>query len=529
MTRGGGAWNNPAALLPSTQDIVAGSRGIAGALGQLGADLDAKAKEAAAKERADALFAMQKEDHQMKVDAVAQAAKEKEAANKYASVLGAATSGNVVGIDDQAKLAAIAQDTKLTPEQQATKMEGLLPAMTKKYEASPEEQLKIVRASNPLGGLENIAPTTRIALLKEAEAPMEKMQALNAAAATKREEALIRAQERAFTQAQTMNMQKIMADSANENRRAIAEMNRQTQLEAARIGKDSKDNSTYLVNNEGKLVGTGAYRTYDEALKAASMFNKDDGVKIYDAATYRSMFDTKGDKEGSSGGSGKAGKGTTDEDTAYSGKVAVPDQDFSVFGVHPFGKGDSKQTNETMDLLQAIGYSGAEVDTARKNQNAFNSDSYLNESNIDSVLLPKQTKDGILIPPSIAMKLAAVRDKQLFLDGNGKFSLTNGIVPTPEQLKDMGLEVKADSKGKQVLTEKGQKPATDRVLPTMTADTKFKKATDEDIGNLKILQDQIAYSSPAQRERLLPEINRLKLKIQNGGELILPTEIPTAD
>jgi len=132
------------------------------------------AERLAAKERADALFTMQKEDHQMKVDAVAQAAKEKEAANKYASVLGAATSGNVVGLDDQAKLAAIAQDTKLTPEQQAAKMESLLPAMTKKYEASPEEQLKVVRASNPLGGLANIAPATRVALLKEAEAPMEK-------------------------------------------------------------------------------------------------------------------------------------------------------------------------------------------------------------------------------------------------------------------------------------------------------------------------------------------------------------------
>ena len=120
------------------------------------------------------LLNMQKAEHQMKIDDARQKLLEKDQANKYASVLGAATSGNVVGIDDQAKLAAIAQDTKLTPEQQAAKIQSVLPMMTKAYEASPAEQLKVVRASNPLGGLADINPATRIALLKEAEAPMEK-------------------------------------------------------------------------------------------------------------------------------------------------------------------------------------------------------------------------------------------------------------------------------------------------------------------------------------------------------------------
>ena len=132
------------------------------------------AERADTKRRADELFAMQKTEHQMKVDDVKQKLLEKEQANKYASVLGAATSGNVVGLDDQAKLAAIAQDARLTPEQQAAKIQSVLPAMTKAYEKSPEEQLKIVRASNPLGGLADINPATRIALLKEAEAPIEK-------------------------------------------------------------------------------------------------------------------------------------------------------------------------------------------------------------------------------------------------------------------------------------------------------------------------------------------------------------------
>ena len=146
------------------------------------------AERADAKRRADELFAMQKTEHQMKVDDVKQKLLEKEQANKYAGVLGAATSGNVVGLDDQAKLAAIAQDVRLTPEQQAAKMQSVLPTMAKSYEKSPEEQLKIVRASNPLGGLADINPATRAALLKEAEAPMEKAVDRAQASADRREE-----------------------------------------------------------------------------------------------------------------------------------------------------------------------------------------------------------------------------------------------------------------------------------------------------------------------------------------------------
>ena len=136
------------------------------------------------------MLGMQQAEHQMKVDAVAQAAKEKEAANKYADALGAATSGNVIGMPDQKALgervallgsqadaARLAGDTttqnKLIAEQQSY-INGVLPKMTKAYEASPEAQLQVLRGTNPLGGTADLAPQTRLALLKEAEAPIEK-------------------------------------------------------------------------------------------------------------------------------------------------------------------------------------------------------------------------------------------------------------------------------------------------------------------------------------------------------------------
>ena len=133
---------------------------------------------------------MQKAEYQMKVDAVAQAAKEKEAANRYADVLGAATSGNVIGVPDQKILgeqvaamgekaqAAYASGNKgLGDEivaQQESYINSVLPKMTKAYEASPEAQLQVLRGTNPLGGTGDLAPQTRLALLKEAEAPIEK-------------------------------------------------------------------------------------------------------------------------------------------------------------------------------------------------------------------------------------------------------------------------------------------------------------------------------------------------------------------
>ena len=136
------------------------------------------------------VLGMQKAEHQMKVDAVAQAAKEKEAANRYADVLGAATSGNVIGVPDQKILgeqvaamgekaqAAYASGNKgLGDEivaQQESYVNSVLPKMTKAYKANPEAQLQVLRGTNPLGGTADLAPQTRLALLKEAEAPIEK-------------------------------------------------------------------------------------------------------------------------------------------------------------------------------------------------------------------------------------------------------------------------------------------------------------------------------------------------------------------
>lgn len=132
------------------------------------------AERLAAKERADALFSMQKEDHQMKVDDNKAKILEKSTANEYAKQLESALSGNVVGLQDQKALTAISMDKDLSPEAKAAKIDALLPQMTKSYEKSPEAQLQVLRSTNPLGGLGAINPQTRVALLKEAEAPLEK-------------------------------------------------------------------------------------------------------------------------------------------------------------------------------------------------------------------------------------------------------------------------------------------------------------------------------------------------------------------
>ena len=117
------------------------------------------------------MLGMQRVDQQMKLDARNELLAEKKAGNEYAKNLEGALSGNVVSTQDQAKLAAIGMDQTLSPEARSTKMNALLPQMTKSYESSPAAQLQILRGTT---AVENINPQTRVALLKEAEAPLEK-------------------------------------------------------------------------------------------------------------------------------------------------------------------------------------------------------------------------------------------------------------------------------------------------------------------------------------------------------------------
>lgn len=119
----------------------------------------------------DEMLGMQRADQQMKLDARNELLAEKKAGNEYAKFLESALSGNVVGTQDQAKLAAIGMDQTLSPEARSAKMNALLPTMTKAYESSPAAQLQILRSTT---AAENINPQTRVALLKEAEAPLEK-------------------------------------------------------------------------------------------------------------------------------------------------------------------------------------------------------------------------------------------------------------------------------------------------------------------------------------------------------------------
>lgn len=396
------------------------------------------------------MLGMQKAEHQIKVDESKQKLLEKEAANKYASALTGATSGNVVGLDDQAKLAAIAQDIKLTPEQQAVKMESVLPAMTKAYEKSPEEQLKMVRASNPLGGIENIAPTTRIALLKEAEAPMEKMQALNAAAANKREESVLRAQERAFSQAQTMNMQKMLADSANENRRAIAE-SRSTERRKTEEAKNLLPEFTATVNGAEKILSP-----------ASILQLQNEGAEISNIA----KIGSKTGGSGSSGSGSSTGKKGTAEEGIQVGDVFIKMQDAKLLGVGTTS--DTEDTVNTVKTLQALKYPPKAIQEAVNMQNALKTDNYFTKENADQFLEPLKTKDGVLIPPSIALKLADVQNKTLFLDSKNKFNLTEGTPPTDKQLAEIGIVRKVNSSGEKVLTDVNAAPVTSKVLPGVT-------------------------------------------------------------
>ena len=387
------------------------------------------------------MLGMQRADQQMKLEAVAQAAKEKEAANKYADVLGAATSGNVIGVPDQKILgeqvaamgekaqAAYASGNKgLGDEitaQQESYINSVLPKMTKAYEASPEAQLQVLRGTNPLGGTGDLAPQTRLALLKEAEAPIEKIQATNAAHAAKLEEAKIRAAERAHDKALAAQQAMILAKFNADNRMEIAKMQQE-----GKVTKDPNDAMTILATVNG-----------EEILMSPNQVEKtrNSGAKI--TAMRVIGTDPDGESGGGNGGSGGGNKASTKYENGVLsiGGVRIPDQDATLFGMHIAGRGDTRTTAKTVEGLLGLGYKAKNVQEALDKQ-SLDMDNKLDVSNVDSVLPPMQLADGTVMPASTALVIQEKLGKDLIVDSKGKLAFSGAKRSlTKDDLKELGF------------------------------------------------------------------------------------------
>lgn len=408
---------------------------------KFGSSLHQQDKDRLAAERQNELLAMQKQEHQMKVDAVAQAAKEKEAANKYADVLGAATSGNVVGLADQKLLgdkvgalgdqaaAAYAGGDKVLGDKLVAEQESyitsVLPKMTKAYEASPEAQLQVLRGTNPLGGTADLAPQTRIALLKEAEAPIEKMQATNAAHAAKLEEAKVRAAERAHDKSLTAQQAMILAKFNADSRMEIAKMQQE-----GKTNKDPNDAMTILATVNGEEILMSPNKIEEARGK---------GAKI--TAMRKVGTDPDGESGGGSGGSGGSGKASTKYENGVLsiGGVRIPDQDATLFGMHIAGRGDTRTTASTVENLLGLGYKAKNVQEAIDKQ-SLDMDNKLSVDNVDNVLPPMQLEDGTVLPASTALAIQEKLGKDLIVDSKGKLAFSGAKRSlTKDDLKELGF------------------------------------------------------------------------------------------
>lgn len=441
---------------------------------KFGSSLHQQEKDRLAAERQNELLAMQKQEYQMKADAVAQAAKEKQAANAYADALGAATSGNVIGLADQKllgdKVGALGNQAaaayaggdkvlgdKLVAEQESY-INSVLPKMTKAYEASPEAQLQVLRGTNPLGGTADLAPQTRLALLKEAEAPIEKMQATNAAHAAKLEEAKIRAAERAHDKSLAAQQAMILAKFNADNRMEFAKMQQADKTNKG-TNKDTNDAMTILATINGEEILMSPYMIEEARGK---------GAKI--TAMRKVGTDPDGESGGGSGGSGGGGKASTKYENGVLsvGGVLIPDQDFSLFGMHIFGRGDTRTTARTVENLLGLGYTAKNVQEALAKQ-SLDMDNKLSVKNVDGVLLPMQLEDGTVLPASTALSIQEKLGKDLIVDSKGKLAFSGAKRSlTKDDLKELGFAERSGVVLPPVVTDDITATTTPTVLPKPT-------------------------------------------------------------
>ena len=360
---------------------------------------------------------------------------EKVAANEYAKALRGATDGNVVSVQDQAKLAAISQDQSLTPEQRANVIGNVLPAMTKRYEASPDSQLQVLRSVTAPA---NVNPATGMALLKEAEQPIEKLQALNAAHAAKLEEEKIKAAERVQQQQMLYGLQLGIKNAEIAGRREEAKLNRDNQI-ALKEREYNAPTYTAEVDGANKVLSPNQLM---EAQKAGSTI-----TNLTKIGT--SNGDGSGGS-GSGGGTGKKGGVLPEGAIETAGGVVVGPQ-----GILGF-TGDQRETAKIADkLVTDKTYTKEEVQRAVNTQQTLDWDAGLTINNIDRVLPPKKLKDGNVIPASVALQLPDMLGKKMYSDNNGKLRFTEGNKElTSEDIEKLGFKkvLKKDDKGATVST-----------------------------------------------------------------------------
>ena len=359
---------------------------------------------------------------------------EKVAANEYAKALRSATDGNVVSVQDQAKLAAISQDQSLTPEQRANVIGNVLPAMTKRYEASPDSQLQVLRSVTAPA---NVNPATGMALLKEAEQPIEKMQALNAAHAAKLEEEKVRAAERLQQQNMLYGLQLGIKNAEIAGRREEAKLNRDNQIAL----KEREYNApTYTA----EVDGTNKVLSPNQLMEAQKT-----GATITNLAKIGTPHGDGSSGSGSGGGTGKKGSVLPEGAIESSAGLVVKNQ--GVLG----GVGDQQKTARIGDAAVVGGYKKEEVQRGINNQEVLEWDAGLNEGNIDKFLPPKMLADGSIIPASVVSQLPELLNQKMYSDNNGKLKLTKGDrALTSEDLEKLGFKkvLKKDDKGATVST-----------------------------------------------------------------------------
>ena len=457
-------WNS---VLPnfsgSSQAMANAQRGI-GQAGQIADSvLDNYRKDETLKLQEQQL-GMQKAEHQMKLDARDELLKEKTAANNYASGLSSVLSGGVVGVEDQKNLGDLmnseaarirATSPQATDAEVAAKMndyqKSVLPTMVSKFDKSPEEQLKALRGTNPLGGLSAIAPQTRIALLKEAEAPIEKQQAAAAAYANKLEEQKIRAQEALMNRQLSTATQLAIANQGRQTQIDIAKANRENQVAMKELELKSKDHKTIdVLDDQGRPL----------LLTAA---------ELKQAAAEGKSFTLPAPGNGSGGGSSNA-KGKLNANKEYTTMSGVTIPDFAVFG-----HGDTAKAGKYIDKVAGSGWTTKELQTGVDSFNVstpFWRDRYIDEDNIDTILLPKELKDGSIIPASTAVAISEIRGLSLASDKNGKVKWGGtGKEVTGQELLELGFRkvngviVKNDASANTVISNLNK---TGALLPSST-------------------------------------------------------------
>lgn len=374
---------------------------------------------------------------------------EKNAANQYAGLLRSATDGNVVGIQDQAKLAAISQDSSLTPEQRANVIGNVLPTMTKKYEVNPDSQLQVLRSMNAPS---NINPATGIALLKEAEQPMEKMQALNASHAAKLQEEKMRADERLQQQKMMYGLQSAMKNAEIASRTTEGRLNRENQMAL-------KKYESTLPAYTGDVEGVNKVLTPNDLMRIQT-----EGGTVSNLLKIGGHAPSDGSSGSGTGGThSKKGSTPVEGSIETASGITIPKQ-----GILGF-TGDQEETARVSDKLVASGYNKDEVQRAVNTQGTLNWDAGLKTGNIDKFLPPKVLGDGTLISPSIAVQMSDMLGKEIYSDKAGKLKFTKGNRElTSDDVEKLGFRKIAgkDDKGNKTVSFM---PAPDYDLYTGTS------------------------------------------------------------